>query len=58
MGYNRHKGQEALEQLRRIYALSRVHINGWLPIMKLIGKEHQDARVTKRYDQPRPPSSD
>ncbi len=55
VGYGRYEGQEALEQLRRIYALSRLHINGWLPVMKLIGKERDGARVTKRYDEPKTP---
>ncbi len=55
VGYGRYEGQEAVEQLRRIYALSRLQINGWLPVMKLIGKERDGARVTKRYDEPKTP---
>ncbi len=55
MGYGRYEGEEAVEQLRRIYSLSRPHLNGWLPVMKLIGKERDGARVTKRYDEPKTP---
>ncbi len=55
VGYGRYEGPEAVEQLRRIYALSRLHINGWLPVMKLIGKECNGSRVTKHYDEPTTP---
>ncbi len=55
VGYGRYEGQQTLEQLWRIYALSRLHINGWLPVMKLIGKERDGARVTKCYDEPKTP---
>ena len=55
VGYGRYEGEEAVEQLRRIYSLSRPHLNGWLPVMKLIGKERDGARVTKRYDEPKTP---
>ena len=55
VGYGRYEGEEALEQLRRIYALSRLHINGRLPAMKLISKERDGAKATKEYDEPKTP---
>ncbi|MEJ7654626.1 MAG: transposase family protein, partial [Chloroflexia bacterium] len=55
VGYDRYEGEEALEQLRRVYALARLHSNGWLPVMKLIGKQREGAKVSKSYDKPQPP---
>ena len=32
-----------------------MHRNGWLPVMKLVSKEREGAKVRKRYDTPRTP---
>jgi len=55
MGYDRYEGPEAVAQFDHIYALLHPYLNGYLPTMKLIGKERDGARVRKHYDQPRTP---
>jgi integrase-like protein len=55
IGYDRYEGAEATAQLNRIYALLHLYVNGYLPTMKLIGKEREGAHVHKRYDQARTP---
>ncbi len=55
VGQGRYEGGDALGQLRRIYALARVWQNGYLPMMKLVSKEREGAKVRKRYDEPRTP---
>lgn len=55
VGYDRLEGREVLEQLQVIYGLARVWWNGWLPVMKLTGKEREGAKVTKHYDEPKTP---
>ena len=55
VGYDRLEGEEAYRQLGRIYALARVWHNGYLPTMKLIAKQREGAKVSKRYDEPRTP---
>ncbi len=55
IGYDRYEGSEACAQLNRIYHLVRIWVNGYLPVMKLIEKDHQGARVRKRYDVPTTP---
>lgn len=55
VGYDRYESAAALAQLRRVYELARVQINLVLPVMKLVGKEREGAKVRKRYDQPQTP---
>lgn len=55
VGYDRYEGEVALAQLNRVYELVRVEVNGWLPVMKLVGKERHGAQVRKRYDTPQTP---
>lgn len=55
IGYDRYDGAEATAQLNRIYALLHVYVNGYLPVMKLIARERDGAKVTKRYDQAKTP---
>lgn len=55
IGYDRFEGEAPCAQLNRIYALLHVYVNGYLPVIKLIGKEREGARAHKRYDQPRTP---
>ena len=47
VGYGRYEGPEALEQLRRVYALSRLHINGWLPVIEA----HRQGAPGRQSDQ-------
>jgi hypothetical protein len=55
IGYERYEGEEVCAQLNRIYALLHVYVNGYLPVMKLIGKEREGAKVRKRYDEAKTP---
>jgi hypothetical protein len=55
VGYDRYESAAALAQLERVYALVRVSVNGWLPVMKLIAKERDGATVHKHYDVPQTP---
>jgi hypothetical protein len=55
VGYERFECADELAQLERIYALVRLEVNGYLPVMKLIAKERQGAKVTKHYDIPATP---
>jgi len=55
IGYDRDEGPEAVAQFNRLYALLHPYLNGYLPTMKLSGKERDGARVRKHYDQPRTP---
>ncbi len=50
IGYDRYEGNDACKQLNRVYELVRIWVNGYLPVMKLIGKDREGARVRKRYD--------
>ncbi len=55
IGYDRYEEADAVTQLDHIYGLLHVYVNGYLPVMKLVGKERAGARVRKRYDTPRTP---
>jgi hypothetical protein len=55
VGYDRYAGAEAVAALEGVYALLHVYVNGYLPVMKLVGKERDGARVRKRYDVPQTP---
>ena len=55
VGYDRYESTAALAQMRRVYELVRPEVNGFLPVMKLLGKERVGARVRKKYDVPKTP---
>src|SRR5438309_374433 len=55
VGYDRYEGAEAVAALEAVYALLHVYVNGYLPVMKLVGKEREGTRVRKRYDTPQTP---
>ena len=55
IGYDRYADPAAVAQLNQIYRLLHVYVNGYLPVMELVGKERVGARVRKRYDTPRTP---
>ncbi len=56
IGYDRYEDPAAVAALNHIYGLLHVYVNGYLPVMKLVGKERVGARVRKQYDTPRTPS--
>ena len=50
IGYDRYNSQVALEVLNRIYELTRLYINFFQPVMKLVSKSRHGAKVYKVYD--------
>jgi len=55
IGYDRYSSRAALEALNRIYYLSRLYINFFQPIMKVVSKTRDGAKVHKVYDTARTP---
>jgi hypothetical protein len=55
VGYLRHDTEEEKKLLEKIYSLSRLYYNFFLPNMKLIRKERIGSRVTKKHDLPKTP---
>ena len=55
VGYDRYESAAALVQMRRVYALLRLYVNLYQPVMKLVGKQREGARVRKHYDEARTP---
>jgi len=55
IGYDRYEGADAVAHLNCLYALLHPYLTGYLPTMKLSGKERDGARVRKHDDQPRTP---
>lgn len=55
VGYDRYEGQRACAALNALYEPLRLYINFFQPVMVLISKERQGARVKKRYDQAQTP---
>ena len=55
VGYDRYEGQTACAVLNVLYESLRLYINFFQPVMVLISKERQGARVKKHYDQAKTP---
>ena len=55
VGYDRYEGQPACEALNALYATRRLYHNCFQPVMVLVSKERDGAKVTKRYDVPKTP---
>jgi len=55
IGYDRYEGELAWYALCELYAILRLYVNFFQPSMKLIYKERQGAKVTKRYDKAQTP---
>ena len=55
VGYDRYTTPASLVQMGRVYELARLHVNAYLPVMKLVGKERTGAKVHKHYDMPTTP---
>lgn len=55
IGYERYEGQEALTRLKAVYRSLRLYVNFFQPCLKLVSKERNGARVTKKYDQAKTP---
>jgi hypothetical protein len=55
VGYDRYTSRPALEALNRVYNLLRLYINFFQPVMKLVTKTRQGAKVHRVYDTARTP---
>ena len=55
IGYDRYSSKAALEALNRIYYLTRLYVNFFQPVMKVISKTRHGAKVHKVYDTARTP---
>jgi hypothetical protein len=50
LGYDRYASEAALAALQAVYAALHRWINHWQPVLKLVAKEREGAKVRKRYD--------
>jgi len=50
IGYDRYNSRAALEALNRVYDLTRLYVNFFQPVMKLVRKTRHGAKVHKVYD--------
>jgi hypothetical protein len=50
VGYDRFEGRKAWEALAQLYRVLRLYVNYFQPSLKLIEKERQGAKVSKKYD--------
>lgn len=55
VGYLRYDQPEQLELLNRLYGVLRLYTNYFQPVLKLVKKERQGAKVKKTYDQAQTP---
>jgi IS30 family transposase len=55
VGYDRFEGQVACAALTALYLPLRVYLNFFQPVMVLVAKQRDGAKVTKRYDQAKTP---
>ena len=55
IGYDRYNSRAALEALNRVYDLTRLYVNFFQPVMKLVAKTRHGAKVHKVYDTARTP---
>jgi len=55
VGYQRYSSRAAFDLLLKLYPLLNLQMNFFRPVRKLVSKERQGAKVTKRYDEPRTP---
>jgi hypothetical protein len=55
VGYDRFEGQTACDALKALYVPLRLYLNFFQPVMVLLEKKRDGAKVTKRYDQAKTP---
>jgi hypothetical protein len=55
VGYDRFEGQAACDALKALYVPLRLYLNFFQPVMVLIEKTRNGAKVTKRYDAAKTP---
>jgi len=55
VGYDRYEGEAACAALAALYEPLRLYLNFFQPVMALIEKQRDGAKVTKRYDRAKTP---
>lgn len=50
IGYDRYSSKAAFKALDDVYSLLRLYVNFFQPVLKLVGKSRQGAKVRKMYD--------
>jgi Integrase core domain len=55
VGYDRYEGQAACNALSALYQPLRLYLNFFQPVMVLVAKQRDGAKVTKRYDTAKTP---
>jgi hypothetical protein len=55
VGYGRYETQIQVDQLNAVYAVARLYINFFKPVMKLKAKQRVGSKVKKIYDEPKTP---
>jgi hypothetical protein len=55
VGYDRFASRAAYAQLRRVYALARLHVNFFQPVQRLVTKTRTGARAHRVYDRAQTP---
>jgi hypothetical protein len=55
VGYDRYEGEAACAALTALYEPLRLYLNFCQPVMVLVEKQRDGAKVTKRYDQAKTP---
>jgi hypothetical protein len=55
IGYERYESSASLELIRTIYADLQLYVNFFQPVLKLVSKQRNGAKVYKRYDTARTP---
>jgi hypothetical protein len=54
-GYGRYATQQQVDQLNAVYAVARLYINFFKPVMKLKAKQRVGSQVKKIHDEPQTP---
>ena len=57
VGYQRYSSKAAYEALEDLYSVLRLYLNFFQPVLKLISKSRQGARIHKVYDEAQTPYS-
>jgi len=55
IGYDRYEGLDAYNALAELYAVLRLYVNFFQPSLKLLSKERNGSKVTKKYDKAKTP---
>ncbi len=55
VGYGRYETQAQVDQLNRVYAVARLYVNFFKPVMKLKGKRRVGSKIKRIYDDPKTP---